>query len=100
MNNFKVMLIDTHNGDSAFVTLRQVVGADGNHEKGPDAELQWAVEHSELTNYSVPLSLKGKAFNWCVLPAVTQGAEIWGLGSFLRESLCRLNQPWKQEHWE
>uniref|UniRef100_A0A224YMB0 Endonuclease-reverse transcriptase n=1 Tax=Rhipicephalus zambeziensis TaxID=60191 RepID=A0A224YMB0_9ACAR len=36
-------------------------------------------KHSQIINGSLPLSLKGKVYNTCILPVLTYEAETWRL---------------------
>lgn len=58
--------------------LGQVLSADSNHEKeiGCRITLGWRAfsKHSDVMNSKLPLSLKIKVYNQCILPVMTYGA--------------------------
>ncbi|MCJ3109048.1 hypothetical protein LN026_27435, partial [Klebsiella pneumoniae] len=68
---------------SEYVCLGQVVTPDPNHEAEVVRRIRmgWSAfgKHSQIMNGSLPLSLKRKVYNSCILPLLTYGAETWRL---------------------
>ena len=66
-----------------YVYLGQVVTPDPNHEAEIIRRIRmgWSAfgRHSQIMNGSLPLSLKKKVYDSCILPVLTYGAETWRL---------------------
>ena len=64
-------------------------------DKGQEKEIQrrinagWAAfaNHKDIFKSNMPLSLKRKVYNACVLPAITYGSETWTLTAALENKL-------------
>lgn len=71
--------------------LGQVLSADSNHEKEiwRRISMGWRAfgKHSDVMNSRLPLSLKIKVYDQCVLPVMTCGAETWRLTKQLVRNL-------------
>uniref|UniRef100_A0A224YYP9 Rvt 1 n=1 Tax=Rhipicephalus zambeziensis TaxID=60191 RepID=A0A224YYP9_9ACAR len=66
-----------------YVYLGQVVTAEPDHESEITRRIRmgWSTfgKHSHITNGSLPLSLKRKVHNSCILPVLTYEADNWRL---------------------
>lgn len=64
------------------IYLRQVVAADPNHKAAVTRRrMRWSAfrRYSQMINGSLPISLKGKVYNSCILLVLAYKAEMWRL---------------------
>ena len=64
-----------------YVYLGQVVTPDDEAEIVRRIRMGWSAfgRHSQIMNGGLPLSLKKKVYDSCILPVLTYGAETWRL---------------------
>ena len=74
-----------------YVYLGQLLTGDPDHEKEiyRRIKLGWSAygRHCQILTGSLPLSLKRKVYNHCILPVLTYGAETWRLTKKLENKL-------------
>ncbi len=75
-----------------YTYLRQMVSANPAHEKEiRRIGMGWSAfgKQNLVRNSSLPLSMKRKVYNQCILSVLTYGSETWGLTKELQRKLRR-----------
>ncbi len=66
-----------------YIYLGQKISTNPGHKKEirRKVEMKWSTfgKHTTIMNSNLPLSIKRKAYNHCILPLQTYGSEIWSL---------------------
>ncbi len=86
-----------------YTYLGQMVSGNPVHEKEIRRRIGkgWSAfsKQNLVMNSNLPLSLKRKVYNQCILPVLTYGLETWRLTKELERKLRVHKGEWRQECW-